>query len=126
MVSVTLYRVHVMMPVNIFFLSFQSTPTPAVSADRTAVPQFQLQAVDYCLRLPKGWMMTLDPCDKPWVGRSLGYHGRCGAWLSSGTLTLVIVVIVFIVSRASDLVRLVKKLLGVGGWCSGGYSTLGV
>ena len=49
---------------------------------------------------------------------SCGCRGRCGAWLSSATLALVIVVIVFIVSRAPDLVLLVKKLLGVGGWFS--------
>ena len=53
-------------------LSFQSTLTLAVSAaERTAVPQFQRQTVDYRLRLPKGWMATLDPCDQSWVGRSL-------------------------------------------------------
>ena len=42
-------------------------------------------------------------------------------------LALVNVVIIFIVSRASDLVLLVKKLLGVSGWfleCWGGCSTL--
>ena len=43
---------------------------------------------------------------------------RCGTWISSATLALVIVVIVFIVSRAPDLVLLVQKLLGVGGWYS--------
>ena len=39
-------------------------------------------------------------------------------------LALVTVVIVFIVSRASDLVLLVKRLLGVSGWLSDVWSRL--
>ena len=55
------------MPLSV---SFQSTPTVS-AAERKAGPQFQRQAVDYRLRLPKGWMATFDPCDQSWVGRSL-------------------------------------------------------
>ena len=52
------------------------------------------------------------------AGSSFGSRGTCGAWLSSAMLTLVIVVIVFIVGKAPNLVLLVKKLLGVSGWYS--------
>ena len=44
------------MPLSV---SFQSTATVS-AAERKVGPQFQRQAVDYRLRLPKGWMATFD------------------------------------------------------------------
>ena len=70
MVLVTLYRVcHDARQYFLYIVSVYADSSHL--SDRTAVPQFQLQAVDYRLRLPKGWMVTLAPCDKSWVGRSL-------------------------------------------------------
>ena len=72
--------------------------------------------VNWCM--PSRCSIPQRTLSKAIAGSSFGSRGRCGTWFSSAMLALIIVVIVFIVSRAPDLVLLVKKLLGVSGWYS--------